>query len=406
MMIQLKNFSVNNLYDDLSCTFPQGQVTCIMGENGCGKSMLAKYILGIYNNYQGQIIIDEQELTDENYSGLRKNIKLINQNPHTQFIGNTVFDEVTYKLEQNKLSRKQIEQILIEDFITFDLKQPLHTLSAAKSQELLVRSSLSFDESVLIIDEAFSNTTKLFKDQIFNLLKELNTTVILITNNIYDTTYADSVFVLQEKKLTKATLDNIDVFIKHQPQAFDQAITITNFKTKNLDYYLNVNFSFGFNVIDEPSGIGKSSIFYALMGLIKYSGTIRNNFKKLGFVSQYPINQITRSCVIDELRLTKADDESIDKMFNHFGLDKDLYTRELITLSTGQLSQIMIICQLLRKVDCLLLDEVIEVIDYKKQRLFLKYLADHNITTIFISNNIRVYNDYPYYLAEIRREHV
>ena len=69
-MIEVKNLTVRfgqtEVLHGISCQFPSGQITGLMGRNGSGKTVLLKAICGLAVPAQGQILVDGRTLTPEN----------------------------------------------------------------------------------------------------------------------------------------------------------------------------------------------------------------------------------------------------------------------------------------------------------------------------------------------------
>lgn len=66
-MLRINNLQVNygesSILRDVSLDVPAGQVVCLMGRNGVGKTTLMKSIMGLLKSRQGHIYLDEQEMT-------------------------------------------------------------------------------------------------------------------------------------------------------------------------------------------------------------------------------------------------------------------------------------------------------------------------------------------------------
>ena len=168
-MIDIRKFSVNNYYNDVNLTINDGKIIGLVGANGSGKSLLLKYILGILNNYEGEILINGEILTDDNYISLREYVGVLMQNPYNQFIGETVIDEITFKLEQNDINNDEITKILDDTKYSKEfLDKKLSVLSGGQAQKLLLDSNISLGENNVILDETLSNMDISLKEELLN----------------------------------------------------------------------------------------------------------------------------------------------------------------------------------------------------------------------------------------------
>src|SRR5688572_27435049 len=59
------NFSYGNVQSlkDVSMTMPSGQITCVMGRNGVGKTTLIKNIMGVLKSSSGRVVIDDKDVS-------------------------------------------------------------------------------------------------------------------------------------------------------------------------------------------------------------------------------------------------------------------------------------------------------------------------------------------------------
>ena len=89
---------------DVSFNIQKGKWTSIVGHNGSGKSTIAKLMMGINQNYEGEIIVDGILLSNDTIDEVRRHVGIVFQNPDNQFIGSTVeYDR--YGKSKYRLSR-------------------------------------------------------------------------------------------------------------------------------------------------------------------------------------------------------------------------------------------------------------------------------------------------------------
>ena len=103
-VIEIKNVSfsyVDNIptLKNINLTIEKGRFVSIVGHNGCGKSTLAKILVGLLMPKSGEILINGVLLTRKSVNQIRQKMALVFQNPDNQFIGATVEDDIAFGLK-------------------------------------------------------------------------------------------------------------------------------------------------------------------------------------------------------------------------------------------------------------------------------------------------------------------
>ena len=214
--IELKNISFSYSRDEsevvkhVSFKVREGSYVSIIGHNGSGKSTLARLIIGLLAPNDGEIYIDEELLTNKSVRKLRKKIGLVFQNPDNQFIGATVEDDIAFGLENRRIPRQDMQEIInnyakrvgMEDFLS---KEPSR-LSGGQKQRVAIAGALSLNPEILILDEATSMLDPKGKSDIRALINEMkknnpNLTILSITHDVEEAFDSDEVLVLNKGEL-------------------------------------------------------------------------------------------------------------------------------------------------------------------------------------------------------------
>jgi len=212
--IEVKNVSFGYLentlvIDNVSFTIPKGSYTTIIGHNGSGKSTIAKLLLGLLEKNEGQIFINDCELTIDNISKIRDMIGIVFQNPDNQFIGSTVRDDIAFGLENHCVPQEKMDEI-IEKFakevsMTEFLNSEPTKLSGGQKQRVAIASVLAMNLGIIVFDEATSMLDPAGKAEINALIKEIHDkeglTVISITHDIEEVAQSDNVIVIDHGKV-------------------------------------------------------------------------------------------------------------------------------------------------------------------------------------------------------------
>lgn len=214
--IELKNISFSYSRDEsevvrhVSFKVREGSYVSVVGHNGSGKSTLARLIIGLLAPNEGEIYIDDELLTNKSVRKLRKKIGLVFQNPDNQFIGATVEDDIAFGLENRRVPRNEMQEIInnyakrvgMELFLS---KEPSH-LSGGQKQRVAIAGALALNPEILILDEATSMLDPKGKSDIRGLINEMkknnpNLTILSITHDVEEAFDSDEVLVLNKGEL-------------------------------------------------------------------------------------------------------------------------------------------------------------------------------------------------------------
>ena len=212
-IIDVKNLSFRykesqEYYDVKDITFhvKRGEWLSIVGHNGSGKSTTVRLIDGLLEAESGEIVIDGQRLTEENIWNIRRQIGMVFQNPDNQFVGATVEDDVAFGLENQGLSRqemqKRVEEALdLVGMLDFKKREPAR-LSGGQKQRVAIAGVVALRPAILILDEATSmldpEGRRELIDTVKGIRKDYDMTVISITHYLEEVAMSDRVLVMKK----------------------------------------------------------------------------------------------------------------------------------------------------------------------------------------------------------------
>lgn len=197
------------IFDDLSLKVNTGEMIALIGHNGCGKSTLAKLLMGLLLPTKGDIFIDGVKLTEDNIDDYRVHMGIIFQNPDNQFVGVTVADDIAFGMENANINRVEMlsrisKCLKLVDMEGFELSNP-EELSGGQKQRVAIAGVLAMDPEVIIFDEATSmldpKGTKEVNKMIYDIKKNTHKSIISITHNLEEALFADRVIVLNNGKI-------------------------------------------------------------------------------------------------------------------------------------------------------------------------------------------------------------
>ena len=208
-IIKIKNMSFKYneeyLFKDFNLEITPGSFVSIIGKNGSGKSSLARILIGL-EDYDGYINIDGYLLNRENLKKIRRVFSACFDNCDDHFVGDTVYDDLAFSLENLEYSKEEIDFLVLNMARKFKINNILdksfNLLTSSEKEKIAICSSLIHNSRILLLDEATYKLNASDRKLVFKILKEYKTknnlTIIHITHNLEDTLYSDRIIYLDK----------------------------------------------------------------------------------------------------------------------------------------------------------------------------------------------------------------
>ena len=234
--IQIKNLNFAyeniNVLENLNITIPEGKKVAIVGLSGSGKSTIISLLLRFYNNYDGEIFIDEQDISKYSLKSLRDNFSLVSQ--ETILFNQSIKTNIEYG--NLKASTAEIlnaaEEAGVNEFAN-SFPNKLDTivgesgvkLSGGQRQRIAIARAILKNAPILLFDEATSALDNLTEQKIQNSINKLmkNKTSVIIAHRLSSIEDADLIYVLDKGKIVgegqhKELLNKCNLYSKLQLQ--------------------------------------------------------------------------------------------------------------------------------------------------------------------------------------------
>ena len=177
----------------------EGDIVCLLGPSGIGKTTILRTIAGLQKLQTGKIIFKGKTISSENINlePEKRNIALSFQDnslfPNYNVLDNINFGSKRAKSSKFKYTTDDLVKILhLEGLLG---KFP-HQISAGEAQRAALARSLVTKPDLLLLDEPLSNVDQSFKEEIQVKLKKLLTeskiTTIIVTHDSYEAFYLGS----------------------------------------------------------------------------------------------------------------------------------------------------------------------------------------------------------------------
>lgn len=207
-----KAFPAVQALDDVALTVRRGEIHALIGENGAGKSTLMKILAGIHQRDTGTVCLGGEEI---NPSTPREAQALGISTVHQELSlapNLTVAENIFVRREPCRLGLIQWRELerrsrgLLDTFgVNVPASARVGTLSIAMQQVVEIARSLSFEPTVLMLDEPTSSLEDHEVEQLFSVLRDLacnGMSIIYVTHKLKEVfRIADTVTVLRDGKL-------------------------------------------------------------------------------------------------------------------------------------------------------------------------------------------------------------
>ena len=225
--------------DGVSFDLGQGEAVAFVGESGCGKTTLAKTILGLYKPTKGRVMFEGRrldELKPEDLRWYRSQVGYVQQDPygalppfmnvHRILEEPLVINKVANAEEREKRIRDvmtEVKMTPVEDFLS---KFP-HQLSGGQQQRVVIARSMIMRPKMIVADEPVSMLDASVRVEILMLLRALqqehHLAVSYITHDLSTVRYfAERIFVMYAAKIVeKAPVEDL---LRHPMHPYTQAL--------------------------------------------------------------------------------------------------------------------------------------------------------------------------------------
>jgi len=198
---------------DVSIEIPACQVVGIVGTTGSGKTTLVDLLLGILQQQDGSIHVDEKVIEKSNLPSWQKTIGYVPQ--HIYLADDSVSGNIAFGVAHDSIDMESViraAQIAnLHEFVTEQLPQAYATtvgergvrLSGGQRQRIGIARALYHDPEVLVLDEATSALDNLTEQAVMEAVNNLGhrKTIVLIAHRLSTVRECDKIFILEDGRL-------------------------------------------------------------------------------------------------------------------------------------------------------------------------------------------------------------
>ncbi len=206
-----------NTIQNLDFTIKAGEKIALVGNNGAGKTTIVKLLCGLYDQTQGQILIDGKTIDDIGLDKYQDKISVLFQD--TNPMAFTIEENIT-GLEEGQCDQARLEDSLKKSglwdkvqslpqkektFITQTFSEQGILLSGGETQKLLFAKAIYKNGSFLILDEPTSALDPLAESKIYEEYNNLaaGKTAVFISHRLASTKFCDRIMFLENGSIVE-----------------------------------------------------------------------------------------------------------------------------------------------------------------------------------------------------------
>ncbi len=204
-----KSFGEQLVLNNVSCEFPDREISTVLGISGCGKTTLLRIIAGLEEPDEGDVFMNHERVT--NKTPQQRNLGMVFQDlasyPHLQ-VGTNLLLPLLAKGFKRDAAISRVKAIAQRFGIGSFLDRRATLLSGGELQRLALGRAMIREPNVMLLDEPFSQLDAPLQREarqfVFSELRSAGTTTVLVTHNHQDAQEAGgTVFFLDEGSISQ-----------------------------------------------------------------------------------------------------------------------------------------------------------------------------------------------------------
>ena len=199
-VLEGKPRSLLRAVDGVSFDIEKGKTLALVGESGCGKSTVARLLVGLYEPTRGSFTFDGQDahaaFKDPNARAMRRRVQMIFQDPYAslnprwlvqQIIGEPLKEHGL--ITNNEQLKARVAELLVQvGLAPMDMLKYPHQFSGGQRQRISIARALATEPEFLVCDEPTSALDVSVQAQVLNIMKDLQKkrglTYLFISHNL------------------------------------------------------------------------------------------------------------------------------------------------------------------------------------------------------------------------------
>ena len=204
-----RKFGEVTAVDDVSLGIHRGEIFCLLGGSGCGKTTLLRILAGFDAPSSGRVLIDGADMTGT--PPYERPVNIMFQS-YALFPHMTVENNVAFGLRQERIAAREVRR-RVRDLLDLVKLGPLarrrpHQLSGGQRQRVALARALVKQPKLLLLDEPLAALDKKLREEmqfeLINIQKEVGVTFVVVTHDQEEAmTLSDRIGVMDAGKIVQ-----------------------------------------------------------------------------------------------------------------------------------------------------------------------------------------------------------
>ena len=200
--------SHKKVLSDISLSFKKNKKIAIVGPSGSGKSSILNLIIRLFDNQEGEILINDQNIKNLHLKNLRNKFSLVSQD--TVLFNGSIYENIKYNSKSsNKDILKAVKFACVDEF-SENLPEKMDTnigengikLSGGQRQRIAIARAIAQKKEVILLDEPTSNLDLKTESELFKNLSQIqNMTLIVVAHRLSTIKDFNEIYFLESGKV-------------------------------------------------------------------------------------------------------------------------------------------------------------------------------------------------------------
>jgi cobalt/nickel transport system ATP-binding protein len=177
---------------DIQLDILPGEFSGILGSNGSGKTTLLKLLDGMVKDFNGEILLDGDDIRRLSPRQIYSKVGLVFQNPDDQLFAHSVYEDAAFGPRNMGLAEDEVQRRVAEALEAVEMadlaSKDIHNLSYGQKKRVCIAGLLAMGHEILLLDEPTAGLDPMGEYRMMEILTRLNresgVTIVMATHSV------------------------------------------------------------------------------------------------------------------------------------------------------------------------------------------------------------------------------